>query len=169
MDAETDSIEQQLTVLLRRAHPVHLSTQHGDVALERSAYGIMCKLADEGPQRLGLLASAFGLDPSTISRQVQDLERAGLAFRQKDPNDGRASILDLTPHGRDVLEPTRNHRRARLRKALADWPESDFTVMARLLRQLNASMDRLDGHLLIALGALYELRSESVLDALSLM
>ena len=74
MDTANKQIEQQITVLLRRVQRIHLSTTSGDVNLERSAYGIMCKLADEGPQRLGALAVAFGLDPSTITRQVQALE-----------------------------------------------------------------------------------------------
>ncbi len=55
MDTANKQIEQQITVLLRRVQRIHLSTTTGDVALERSAYGIMCKLADEGPQRLGAL------------------------------------------------------------------------------------------------------------------
>src|SRR3954454_9533908 len=61
-------IEQQLTVLLRRVGYIHRSTQPGEVALERSAYAIMCHLADEGPHRLGTLATTFGVDASTISR-----------------------------------------------------------------------------------------------------
>ena len=156
MDAVTNNIEQQLTTLLRRGHRVHLSTSDGDVALERSAYGIMCKLADEGPQRLGVLATAFGLDPSTITRQVQDLERAGLAYRLKDPNDRRVCILDLTEVGREMLEHTRDHRRARLGKALAGWPEDDLSDMARLLRQLNLSMNRLEGQVFVVLSGLLE-------------
>ena len=107
MDTANKQIEQQITVLLRRVQRIHLSTTTGDVNLERSAYGIMCKLADEGPQRLGALATAFGLDPSTITRQVQALEEIGLAARTTDPSDRRASILDLTDNGREVLDTTR--------------------------------------------------------------
>jgi DNA-binding MarR family transcriptional regulator len=143
MDSANKQIEQQMTVLLRRVQRIHLSTQVGEVALERSAYGIMCKLADEGPQRLGALATAFGLDPSTITRQVQALEEIGLASRETDPADRRASILDLTPNGRDVLERTREHRREVLRTALADWSEADLTDFGRLLKEFNASLDRL--------------------------
>ncbi len=143
MDTANKQIEQQITVLLRRVQRIHLSTTTGDVALERSAYGIMCKLADEGPQRLGALATAFGLDPSTITRQVQALEEIGLADRTTDPSDRRASILDLTPTGREVLDSTRARRRSRLQEALADWPESDLTDFGRLLKEFNASLDRL--------------------------
>ena len=143
MESASKQIEQQMTVLLRRVQRIHLSTQVGEVALERSAYGIMCKLADEGPQRLGALASAFGLDPSTITRQVQALEEIGLASRQVDPSDRRASLLDLSPEGTQVLEPTREHRREVLRKVLSDWPEADLTDFSRLLKEFNASLDRL--------------------------
>src|SRR3954452_23360261 len=110
MDTANEQIEQQMTVLLRRGPRVHPSTAVGEVNHERSAYGIMAKLADEGPQRLGALASAFGLDPSTITRQVQALEEVGLAARETDPSDRRASILDLTGTGREVLDATREHR-----------------------------------------------------------
>jgi len=143
MDTANEQIEQQLTVLLRRVQRIHLSTAMGDVNLERSAYGILCKLSDEGPQRLGALATAFGLDPSTITRQVQALEELGLASRTTDPSDRRASILDVTPSGHDVLGRTRTHRRARLQKALSDWPERDLTDFGRLLKEFNASVDAL--------------------------
>ena len=139
----TKDIEQQLTVLLRRANRVHLSTQHGDLALERSAYAIMCQLADEGPQRLGVLAGTFGLDASTITRQVQVLEAAGLAEREKDRLDGRAYLLHLTLDGREVLTQARDHRRGRLERALADWPEADLVEFGRLLKEFNASIERL--------------------------
>jgi DNA-binding MarR family transcriptional regulator len=143
MESASKQIEQQMTVLLRRVQRIHLSTQAGEVQLERSAYGIMAKLADEGPQRLGALATAFGLDPSTITRQVQALEEIGLAARETDPSDRRASILDLTPHGREVLERTREHRRSVLRQALADWPDADLDDFGRLLKEFNASLDAL--------------------------
>jgi DNA-binding MarR family transcriptional regulator len=143
MDRSNQQIEQQMTVLLRRVQRIHLSTTVGEVNLERSAYGIMCKLADEGPQRLGALANAFGLDPSTITRQVQALEEIGLAARVTDPSDRRASILDLTPTGREVLDSTRARRRSRLQAALSDWSGDDLTTFGRLLGEFNASLDRL--------------------------
>ena len=143
MGTATEQIEQQMTVLLRRVQRIHLTTSAGEVNLERSAYGIMCKLADEGPQRLGALATSFGLDPSTITRQVQALEEIGLADRRTDPSDRRASILDLTDNGREVLDSTRSRRRDKLQEALADWSESDLTDFGRLLKEFNASLDRL--------------------------
>lgn len=143
MDSAGNQIEQQMTVLLRRVQRIHLITAAGEVHLERSSYGIMCQLADDGPQRLGALAVTFGLDPSTITRQVQSLEAAGLAARQPDPSDRRASIMRLTPEGTEVLEKTRAHRRHQLERGLADWSARDRNEFARLLEQFNTSVDRL--------------------------
>ena len=145
MDRSDQQIEQQMTVLLRRVQRIHLSTSDGDVNLERSAYGIMCKLADEGPQRLGVLATSFRLDPSTITRQVQSLVSLGLASREVDPSDRRASILDLSDTGREVLTETRARRRERLRDALADWSPEDREAFGRLLEQFNTSVEVMFG------------------------
>jgi len=139
----TTQIEQQLTILLRRTQRIHLATAQGDVEIDRSGYGIMCRLVDEGPQRLGALAQSFGLDPSTITRQVQSLEQSGWVARRADPSDRRAALLDLTPEGREVLVETRGRRRAWLRTALQDWPEQDLVEFGRLLEQFNGSVDNL--------------------------
>ena len=139
----TTRIEQQLTMLLRRTQRIHFTTAAGEVELDRSGYGIMCRLHDEGAQRLSALAQAFGLDPSTITRQVQALEGSGLVRREVDPTDRRASLLDLTEEGRKVLTETREHRRARLQEALDDWSAQDLEDFGRLLEQFNSSIDRL--------------------------
>ena len=139
----TTQIEQQLTILLRRTQRIHLATAQGDVEIDRSGYGIRCRLVDEGPQRLGALAHSFGLDPSTITRQVQALEQSGWVARRADPSDRRAALLDLTPDGREVLVDTRERRRAWLRTALQDWSEQDLAEFGRLLEQFNSSVDSL--------------------------
>lgn len=136
-------IEQQLTVLLRRVQHIHLTTASGKMQVDRSAYGIMCRLADKGPQRLGALATTFGLDPSTITRQVQALEANGLAQRATDPTDRRASILDLSEEGRTILAQAREFRRSRLGEILVDWSETDLAEFARLLEQFNLSAEKL--------------------------
>ena len=143
MDGANTRIEQQMTILLRRVQSIHISTSSGEMDLDRSAYSILCQLADTGRQRLGALANAFGLDPSTITRQVQALERAGLVARHPDDEDRRASILDLTDEGRTVLEHTRSYRRERLEQVLGDWAEADRERLARLLTRFNASIQRL--------------------------
>jgi DNA-binding MarR family transcriptional regulator len=135
-------IEQQLTMLFRRAQRVHIMGSYADIELDRSAYAILCRLDDEGPQRLGALATVFGLDPSTITRQVQSLERAGLAERSIDSRDRRVSVLSLNEQGRHAVDTTRKHRREQLREMLSDWPEDDVVKFSSLLERFNECLDR---------------------------
>jgi DNA-binding MarR family transcriptional regulator len=137
-------IEQQLTMLFRRAQRVHIMGSHADIDLDRSSYAILCRLDDEGDQRLGALATAFGLDPSTITRQVQSLEREGLAQRHTDTHDRRVSLLSLTESGRHAVQATREYRRGKLRELLTDWPEEDVDKFAALLARYNECLDRMN-------------------------
>jgi DNA-binding MarR family transcriptional regulator len=136
-------IEQQLTMLFRRAQRVHILGSHAEIDLDRSAYAILCRLDDEGPQRLGALATTFGLDPSTITRQVQSLERAGLAERSTDPRDRRVSLLALTDTGLHAVQTTRQHRRNQLNEILADWSPEETETFAAILEHFNESLDKL--------------------------
>jgi DNA-binding MarR family transcriptional regulator len=57
--------------------------------------------------RLGDLAAAEGIAPSTLTRLVTALEDSGYVRRCADPSDARASTLAITAHGQDALERIR--------------------------------------------------------------
>ena len=57
--------------------------------------------------RLGDLAAAEGIAPSTLTRLVTALEDSGYVRRFADPTDARASTLAITPRGQDALERIR--------------------------------------------------------------
>lgn len=135
-----NEIEQQLFTLLRRTFAIHVSTSSGDYELDRSAYGILCLVADHGPQRLGQIAHAYNLDPSTITRQVQAVVRLGLAEKDSDPGDRRATLLSLTPEGKEAVATARTHRREMLDRLLADWSRDDREELHRALRRFNDSV-----------------------------
>ncbi len=135
-------IERQLTLLLRRVQHMHLLSAPDGVDLDRSGYGILSRIADRGPQRLSALAQTFGLDPSTITRQVQALEGNGLLRRDRDPKDRRASLLELTEAGHEVLGSTRRLRIQRLRDAMAHWSSEERRTFGRLLEDFNEAVGR---------------------------
>src|SRR5579875_3417002 len=71
--------------------------------VEWSAHVLLKCLSSEGSMRAGELAETIHSDPSTVSRQVAALVKEGLLERRADPEDGRASLLVLTPRAHDVL------------------------------------------------------------------
>ncbi|MGH3324518.1 MAG: MarR family winged helix-turn-helix transcriptional regulator [Streptomyces sp.] len=131
-------LERELTVFLRRARSFS-----GELArevhpeLEPAAYGLFVRLEDGGPQRATDLAAYFGVGKATISRQLGVLERLGLITRAPDPADGRASLLHLTPEGRERFTVVRDARRGEYVRKLAAWDRGEIAELARLLHRLN--------------------------------
>ncbi len=142
METETDAIdvvEHELTRLLRRAESAR--TRHPAAhRLDRSAYLLLGELERRGPLGIGALAQSFQLDVSTASRQVSALEAKGLVERRADPADGRACLLELTPHGRSQLAETRRARRALFAGLLADWSDEDRRRFGAYLARLNQTI-----------------------------
>ena len=139
--ASVESIEQELTLLVRRAQKVHLRGGPTEQVVERAAYGILAWLHDTGPLRPSALAAHFHLDASTISRQVASLEQAGLIMREPDAEDRRACRLRLTRHGQGVLTATRAERRGVVRDLLQSWSPDDLANFASLLAAFNTGLD----------------------------
>jgi DNA-binding MarR family transcriptional regulator len=61
-------------------------------------------IAERGTVSTSSLAQMLGIDPSTASRNLAGLERAGLISRKKGSDDGRQTDVRLTPRGRRTAE-----------------------------------------------------------------
>src|SRR4051794_40844740 len=70
---------------------------------DMSALLLLWPLAQK-PMRVRALAQAKGSDPSTVSRQADQLVRDGLISREPDPSDARARMLVLTEKGRAICD-----------------------------------------------------------------
>jgi DNA-binding MarR family transcriptional regulator len=81
------------------------------------------------------LALANALDPSTVSRAVAALVRAGLVGRTADPIDGRASVLALTQQGRQALTDVTGWYDDVLAEALSDWTEPEVAAFSAMLQR----------------------------------
>ena len=117
-----------------------LSTQTiaaSGVRIELAGAHVLSRLADLGPVRLTELASALGLDPSSVSRQVTALERSGWLAREDDPTDRRAARLTLTATGRAVVEALAQARTEALARLTPGWNDTDLDALATTLARLN--------------------------------
>ncbi len=115
----------------------------GDLGAEFSALMLLMPLSAMGPMRVTDLADLKQADPSTISRQVAQLVKAGLARREADPADGRASRLAVTETGLDACERLGAARIALLERALSDWPADRIDTFTQLFEEFNTSVEAL--------------------------
>jgi DNA-binding MarR family transcriptional regulator len=113
----------------------------GDLGAEFSALMLLFPLRHLGPMRVTDLAELKGTDPSTISRQAAQLVKAGLARREADPADGRASRLAVTDAGLAACGQLHEARHALLSEALSGWPAERVTAFADLFEEFNSSVE----------------------------
>ncbi|NUR97465.1 MAG: MarR family transcriptional regulator [Kribbellaceae bacterium] len=88
------------------------------------------------PIRLSDLAARLGIVPRSATSVVDDLESAGLVARQPDPNDRRATLVDLTPDGRQLLTTLRENRRDVMAAQLARLSPAEQQTLTTLLQRL---------------------------------
>ncbi len=115
----------------------------GAFGAEFSALMLLYPLNAMGPMRVTDLAEVKQADPSTVSRQAAQLVKAGLARREADPVDGRASRLAVTDAGRRAVEQMRAGRDALLGQGLNGWPAEKVDTFAALFEEFNSSIEAL--------------------------
>ena len=116
--------------------------QINDDRIDRMALMILGTLSHCGPSRLSVIAERTGFDASHVSRQVADLEEAGLLSRTQDPDDRRAIQLQATTKGRNLMRRLSAGRRKRVERLLADWEPDEIEIFGRLLGRLNQATEK---------------------------
>jgi DNA-binding MarR family transcriptional regulator len=104
-------------------------------------WALLLPLERDGDQRCSALAAQAGVDISVASRQIAALERSGHVERRPDPNDGRASLMRLTPAGSAALAEARALRSDWALGALAGWDEDDARLLTDLIERLVVDLD----------------------------
>ncbi|HJU01627.1 MAG TPA: MarR family transcriptional regulator [Actinomycetes bacterium] len=111
--------------------------------LEPALMFVLHQVQANGSLRVSELATCMGLDTSTASRHVRNLEDGGYLARTGDPGDRRASRVRVTPKGRGALTRAMRARAAMVDRAIAGWPDKDRASLATLMTRLADSLDRL--------------------------
>ncbi|MFI6867693.1 MarR family winged helix-turn-helix transcriptional regulator [Nocardia sp. NPDC050406] len=102
--------------------------------------GVLGSLEAKGPCRQVDLAGELCISQSTLSRHVAELVSSGNVVRQADPSDGRATLVQITDQGRDLLRRIRVSRARGLQAALAHWTESEAEQATEVVRKLRNSL-----------------------------
>ena len=71
------------------------------------------------------LCEELGLDPGYLSRLLRGFEQQKLISRNPSPQDGRQTLISLTPAGRDAYEPLDRASQSDIGNLLAPLPEAD--------------------------------------------
>jgi DNA-binding MarR family transcriptional regulator len=112
--------------------------RHSQAGLTPTQLAALSTVERWGPLRLGDLAAAEGIAPSTLTRMVAVLEELGYVRRDADPKDARASTLAITVKGHETLEQLREEGTAVLTESLALLSSEQRAALAAALPALEA-------------------------------
>lgn len=88
---------------------IHFGLQARAPGFDREAVGpgggiVLMTLADTGRITMNELTKTVARDKSQMTRLIRHLEAKGLVLREASPDDGRVSLVVLTPKGLEVVD-----------------------------------------------------------------
>jgi DNA-binding MarR family transcriptional regulator len=93
-------------------------------------------LRRHGLMRLSELSERLHIAPRSTTEVVDALESRRLVGRRSDPDDRRATLVEVTEHGTDVLDGIRTARGTEAERAFGQLSPADRTDLARILGKL---------------------------------
>lgn len=110
--------------------------KHDLAGLTPSQLSTLSYVGVSGPVRLGDLAAAERIAPSTLTRVVNVLEDRGYLRRHPAPDDARAFLVTVTDSGLDVLQRIRAEGTRMLADSLRTLPADQLTALEAALPAL---------------------------------
>ncbi|MER6117219.1 MarR family transcriptional regulator [Streptomyces sp. A0642] len=86
-----------------------------------------------GETTVGAVAEELGTDQSVASRMVSDCIQQGYLLREASQQDGRRTVLRLTPDGDALRDRFATEQRRSFERITRDWPGEERLRFARLL------------------------------------
>ncbi len=134
-------LNQHILQLTRTMQTIKSSVAaHRNDGVSWSTYVLLFHLTTLGPMRTKELAESVCVDPSTISRQVDQLVKLGHVERRADPDDGRVTVLAPTEQGRETHRRMRIARDQMMAGVLAEWDHVDADALTTLLGRLTVDL-----------------------------
>jgi DNA-binding MarR family transcriptional regulator len=101
-------------------------------------FAVLLALYDRDRQSLTELCRAVRIEPGTMTKTVQRMERDGLVLRHPDPEDRRSFTIELSERSR-ALEPTLKDGATRVNRKVTS------TLSARQVREFMRTLDMVIG------------------------
>jgi DNA-binding MarR family transcriptional regulator len=149
-NGDLDRIAASLQILQRafnqaRSHEQLL--QEAGVRVDRAGSALLYKLhVHPGVSlRVTTLAELLGIDAPAVTRKVQQLERLGFVSRENDPEDKRATRIQLTDAGEETMQLVLAAHKKRLARLFHGWTSEELqnfsSSMGRFADALTTEME----------------------------
>lgn len=110
-------------------------------AIDGAGYWQLAMLNELGPLRPSDLAGLLSLDISTVSRQLKQLQEAGLVTRKVHDQDARAYLIIISEAGRKVLAEITELRQRTIAQVVESWPKPDVLALVQYVQTLTIGLE----------------------------
>lgn len=110
-------VRQMMGISFKHAH------QNGMSATQFIILGSMEKAPQDEPRTISWLANHMNIDPATVVRAVDSLEKRGLVTRRRDQQDRRQVFVDFTDAGRAARHEMHQRIQQRIATIFTDMTE----------------------------------------------
>ncbi|MFI9557859.1 MarR family winged helix-turn-helix transcriptional regulator [Nonomuraea endophytica] len=123
-------------IKITKVHRYRVAAELTELGLHVGQEMLLNQLWREDGLSQSELIARLGVEPPTVTKTIQRLERAGFVRRTPDPNRPRLSHVHLTEAGRALQAPVEEIWERNDREVLAQLAPEDRATMVRLVGQL---------------------------------
>jgi DNA-binding MarR family transcriptional regulator len=135
-DREIPELVRELVTLSRRFR-ANAERLHPDLSFVD--YSLLSEMAERNGARAVDLVGLYGINKSTISRQVAALQRAGLVVRDAAPDNHRVQLLHPSDRGRELLARADALMYREVDTRTEGWSPDEVRTLRSLLARYNAA------------------------------
>ena len=115
---------------------VEATSRGTEQVFDPTRVGVLRLAVERGPIRPTELARELGVNPSSITRQVQALHALGHVTVSADPDDGRAFLVEATKGGRAELRSFDAVGLEVFAAVVEEWSEEELRLLTNLLDRM---------------------------------
>ena len=143
--AERGRDPSSLVLLTRLAKQVYRRSSERDLEMQLRHLVALSFLRDHEACPQQELADAFCMDPNNVVILLNELEDATFAMRQRDPDDRRRHVVQLTPAGSQALDRAEKALEAVEDDVLGALDADERKILWRLLTRALRGVEPADG------------------------
>ena len=114
--------------------------ENEEFTIEPGQFDTLEQIVFHDTMRMGDLADAMHIDPSTATRAVQRLIKDGLAERVDHEGDGRVVVVGPTDLGRRVFESVVERRKQMVVRVMEQFDQEEWGLLADILERFNQAL-----------------------------
>ena len=130
---------------VREVLEVRLLREVSPVSLTLAQFHLLKMMSLNGRHQVGEIADLLGVSSPAATKNVDKLERLGLAVRTSSKGDRRASFLSVSAKGRRLVRKYEKLKTARMSPVLETFKGEEIEQLANLLERFSVSLLDVDG------------------------